>query len=279
MEFLNPGSLWLFLLGLIPVVLYLVRRRSKKVRVSTLVFFKTLAREHQESAWLRRLKRWLSFLLTLLVLSLAVLILSRLIVRQDAADQYRTVVILLDRSASMEVRDGEGETRLAAAKRILRERLKQVPEEVGVALVAYDLRPDVLQPRTTKRRELLSRLEAVETRPIEGRPDAAVETARMIAGTEPPAVIWHLSDRLLAPAPEDVTVRELSLALPGVVNAGITAVQLRGVPLEHARYDVFVRVGLNRDAPARAKAGSTSALAESPARSGNSNWIQDPSSP
>jgi hypothetical protein len=104
MEFLNPGSLWLFLLGLIPVVLYLVRRRSKKVRVSTLVFFKTLAREHQESAWLRRLKRWLSFLLTLLVLSLAVLILSRLIVRQDAADQYRTVVILLDRSASMEVR-------------------------------------------------------------------------------------------------------------------------------------------------------------------------------
>jgi len=254
MEFLNPGSLWLFLLGLIPVVLYLVRRRSKKVRVSTLVFFKTLAREHQESAWLRRLKRWLSFLLTLLVLSLAVLILSRLIVRQDAADQYRTVVILLDRSASMEVKDGEGETRLAVAKRILRERLKQVPEEVGVALVAYDLRPDVLQPRTTKRRELLSRLEAVETRPIEGRPDAALETARMIAGTEPPAVIWHLSDRLLAPAPEDVAVRELSLALPGVVNAGITAVQLRGVPLEHARYDVFVRVGLNRDAPARTKA-------------------------
>ena len=29
MEFLNPGSLWLLLLGIIPVVLYLVRRRSK----------------------------------------------------------------------------------------------------------------------------------------------------------------------------------------------------------------------------------------------------------
>lgn len=253
MEFLNPGSLWLFLLGLIPVILYLVRRRSKKVRVSTLVFFKTLAREHQESAWLRRLKRWLSFLLTLIVLSLAVLILSRLIVRQDSADQYRTVVILLDRSASMEVKDEEGESRLEAAKRILRERLKQVPEEVGVALVAYDLRPEVLQPRTTKRRELLSRLEGVVTRPIEGRPDAALETARMIAGTEPPAAIWHLSDRLLQTVPDDPPVRELSLALPEVVNAGITAVQLRGVPLEHARYDVFVRVGLNHDAPGRTK--------------------------
>lgn len=253
MELLHPGFLWLSLLGLVPVVLYLVRRRSKKVRVSTLVFFKTLAREHQESAWLRRLKRWLSLLLTLLVLFLAVLVLSRLAVRRDSAGQYRSIVILLDRSASMEVRGETGETRLEAAKRILRERLEQVPEEVGVALVAYDLRAEVLQPRTTKRRELLARLADVRLRPIAGRPDAALETARMVAGVEPPAVVWHLSDRLLDAVPEGLVVRELSLALPVVVNAGITAVQLRGVPLEHARYDVFAKVALNRAAPSPAK--------------------------
>lgn len=250
MEFLNPGSLWLLLLGLIPVVLYLVRRRSKKVRVSTLVFFKTLAREHQESAWLRRLKRWLSLAMTLLLLALAVFVLSRLIVRQDDADRYRTVVVLLDRSASMEVKDENGESRLEAAKRILRDRLTKVPEEVGIALVAYDQRAEVLQPRTTKRRELLSRLDSIAVRPIAGRPDAAIETARMIAGLEPPAAIWHLSDRLLGDPGEGLPLHELNLALPGVVNAGITAVSLRGVPLEHARYDVFVRIALNRDAPA-----------------------------
>src|SRR5690606_39139045 len=131
MEFLNPGSLWLLLLGLVPVVLYLVRRRSKKIRVPTLVFFKTLAREHRESAWLRRLKRLLSLFLTLLLLALAVLVLSRLIRRQDDPERHRTVVLLLDRSASMLVRDGEGETRLEAAKRLIRERLEKVPEEVG----------------------------------------------------------------------------------------------------------------------------------------------------
>ncbi len=253
MEFLNPGSLWLLLLGFIPVLLYLVRRRSKKVRVPTLVFFKTLAKEHQESAWLRRLKRWLSLAMTLLLLALAVFVLSRIVVRQDAADRYRTVVILLDRSASMSVSDGEGETRLDAAKRLLRERLQQVPEEVGVALVAYDLRPEVLQPRTTKRRELLSRLDAVETRPIAGRPAAAIETARRIAGLEPPAALWHLSDRLLDTPVEGVALHEKNLALPEVANAGITAVRLRGVPLEHARYDVFVKVANNRAAPGPAK--------------------------
>ena len=292
MEFLSPGSLWLLLLALIPVLLYLVRRRSKKVRVSTLVFFKTLAKEHQESAWLRRLKRWLSFLLILLLLVVAVFVLSGLIVRQDDADRYRTVVILLDRSASMGVMDEIGESRLEAAKRVIRERLTKVPDEVGIALIAYDQRPEVVQPRTLKRRELLSRLDTVVIRPIAGRADAAMETAQMIASLEPPTAIWHLSDRLItggdsedragevdanaaesdgggseviaSSSPElqvqeqstdTVTkVHELNLALPKVSNAGITAVQLRGVPLEYARYDVFVRIALNHDAPEPVKA-------------------------
>lgn len=261
MQFLNPGSLWLLLLGIIPLMLYLFRRRSKKVKVSTLVFFKTLAQEHQESAWLRRLKKWLSFVLTVLMLVFAVFVLSRLIVKQDDADQYRTVVILLDRSASMEVKDGSGETRMAAAKRLLRERLKKVPEAVGVALIAYDVRPEVIQPRTLKRRELLSRLEGVETRPIAERSDVALESARMLAGLEPPSAVWHLSDHLLTPAApgegeggtntnfEGLNLRELNLGLPEISNSGITALQLRPVPLEYSRYDAYVQVALNADAP------------------------------
>ncbi len=273
MQFLNPGLLWLLLLGIVPVMLYLFRRRSKRVRVSTLVFFKSLAQEHQESAWLRRLKKWLSFLFTIALLALAVFVLSRLIVKQDDPDQYRTVVILLDRSASMEVRDESGETRMDAAKRLLKERLKKVPEEVGVALIAYDVRPEVMQARTLKRRELLSRLEAVTSRPIPGRTDAALESAQMIAGLEPPAAIWHISDQLLRETvagendaagddttdgpvavalslPENIALRELNLGLPVISNAGITALQLRPVPLEHSRYDTYVEVALNADAPA-----------------------------
>jgi len=271
MQFLNPGLLWLLLLGIIPVMLYLFRRRSKRVRVSTLVFFKTLAQEHQESAWLRRMKKWLSFLFTIALLILAVFVLSRLIVEQDDADQYRTVVILLDRSASMEVRDENGESRMEAAKRLLEERLKKVPEEVGVALIAYDVRPEVLQARTLKRRELLSRLDAVTTRPIPGRTDAALESAKMLAGLEPPAAIWHISDHLLRRAvaalgepgaengeplevevtlPDNIALRELNLGLPEVSNAGITALQLRPVPLEYSRYDTYVEVALNAAAPA-----------------------------
>ncbi len=275
MQFLTPGFLWLLLLGIVPVMLYLFRRRSKRVRVSTLVFFKTLAQEHQESAWLRRIKKWVSFLLTIALLVLSIFILARLIVKQDDADQYRTVILLLDRSASMAVRDESGETRMDAAKRLLSERLKKVPEEVGVALIAYDARPEVLQARTLKRRELLSRLDTVRSRPIPGRTDTALEAARMLAGLEPPAAIWHVSDQLLPRAeelangeeaspseteatpaddatvtlPDGIALRELNLALPEISNAGITALQLRPVPLEHSRYDAYVEIALNTDAP------------------------------
>jgi hypothetical protein len=272
MQFLNPQFLWLLLLGIIPLMLYLFRRKSKTVHVSTLVFFKTLAREHQESAWLRRLKKWLSFALTILILSLAVFVLSRLIAKQDDPDQYRTVVILLDRSASMGVVDENGESRLEAGKRILRERLGKVPEEVGVALIAYDVRPEVLQPRTLKRRELISRLDSISLRPMSDNPAAALDAAKLIAGLEAPAAIWHASDHRLLPEtsetseasetevesaaevadllPEGIAVRELDLSLPEVLNGGITAFQIRPVPLEYSRYEVYVQLALNEAAGA-----------------------------
>ncbi|MDF1859767.1 MAG: BatA and WFA domain-containing protein [Verrucomicrobiales bacterium] len=266
MQFLTPQFLWLLLLGIIPLMLYLFRRKSKTVNVSTLVFFKTLAREHQESAWLRRLKKWLSFALTILILSLAVFVLSRLIAKQDDPDQYRTVVILLDRSASMGVVDDNGESRLEAGKRILRERLGKVPEEVGVALIAYDVRPEVLQPRTLKRRELISRLDSVSLRPMSDDPAAALDAAKLIAGLEEPAAIWHASDHRLLPEteeseegvsaenadplPEGLVVRELDLSLPEVLNGGITAFQIRPVPLEYSRYEIYVQLALNEAASA-----------------------------
>ena len=115
MQFLNPQYFWLALLAIVPLVLYFFRRKSKTVQVSTLVFFKSLAREHQESAWLRHLKKLFSLLLTLLILLGAVHALVR-VVMAPRADEIKSVVILLDRSASMGATDDSGKTRLEAAK-------------------------------------------------------------------------------------------------------------------------------------------------------------------
>ncbi|MDG2125556.1 MAG: BatA and WFA domain-containing protein [Verrucomicrobiales bacterium] len=160
MRFLAPSFLWLAALAVLPVILYLFRRKSKTVRVSTLVFFKSLAREHREAAWLRRLKKMLSLLLTLLILLGGVAALSRIVFSPDSEDA-RSVVLLVDRSASMAATSDLGETRLAEAKRRLKARLDALPEAVPVSLVAYDSRPEVVQPKTTNRRAVERELEAL----------------------------------------------------------------------------------------------------------------------
>ena len=185
-SFLQPGFLWLLTLAVIPVLLYLFRRKSKQVSVSTLVFFKTLAREHQESAWLRRLKKLLSFLLTISVLLAAVFALARLIRGSAGEGNYRTYVVLLDRSASMALTDESGRKRPGTGPGSPPLPFQGIPEEAGVTLVAYDNRPEIIQPRTLIRREFLSRLDEVRIRPIAGETGPAMESAVMLASLETP---------------------------------------------------------------------------------------------
>src|SRR3954454_10289094 len=136
MKFLHPQLLNFLWLALIPIALWLFRRKAKRIPGSTLLFFRSLAREHQESAWLRRLKRILALLLSLLVIGFAAFALSRPY-REGGGDTPKSLVILLDRSASMSATDVKRRSRLDEAKSLLRERLVALPENVICSLVVY----------------------------------------------------------------------------------------------------------------------------------------------
>lgn len=245
MRFLHPGLLNWGYMVLAVAALYLFRPRPRKVRVSSLLFFKSLAREHQESAWLRRLKRLLSFLLNVMIVGFAVLALAHPVV-SPGAEAVRNLVIAVDRSASMSARDDRGRTRLEEALALARQRLARLPDGVGVAVVAFDRRPEILLSRTLDRREVLRALDAIRIRPIEDDAETALRLARRLAEIETPAAIWFLSD---APPPdlpagggETVSLEHLGNPLAGPVNAGLTAFRLRRLPLEHTRYEAFVQV-------------------------------------
>ena len=255
MRFLYPSHLYWGLLVLVPVVLYLFRRKPKTVPVSTLLFFKALAREHQESAWLRRLKRLLSLLLTVLVIAGTVGALARLVI-SPAAGTLKSVVILLDRSASMASRDGAGHTRLEAARARIEERLSGLPAGVSVMVMVYDRRPAILLPLSLDRREVRRVLASIRVRPVQGEAARAFHLAKRLAALEPPAAIWHATDTP-GPAPDEkdadlhgdqetaapeVRLEYLDLRLPAPVNVGITAFKLRHLPLERGRFEAFVQV-------------------------------------
>ncbi len=249
-----PGLLGWSSLLLAVAALYLFRRRPRELRVSTLPFFTALAQVYQESAWLRRLKRLLSFLLSAAVVLLGAGALAGLTLAPQEGEA-RTVVVLLDGSASMGARDGEGRSRLEVGKAWVRRRLAGLPAGAGVLVVRYDRRPEVVLPRTYDRRQVTRAIEQAEARPLEGDPAPALELARRLASLEPPAAVWHVTDEGGSPASDSdsdsdsepstlrgVRVETLQVGLPAPTNAGITAFALRRLPLEQGRLEAFVEL-------------------------------------
>ncbi len=237
MRFLNPSYLHLAWLALIPLALWLFRRQAKRVPVSTLLFFKSLAREHQESAWLRRIKKWFSLLLTLLVLIFAILALARPS-SNLSADSPGAVVIVVDRSASMSAKDMQGRTRLDEAKRRVKDRIRSLPDQVVLSLIAFDARPHVLLSRSRNRRECLRLLDELTPSPIEGKTEVALNVSKRLADLESRSRIWLAADSSVT----DAAVDSIPVALPEPLNVGITGFQIRHSPLARDRYEAFVKV-------------------------------------
>ncbi len=242
MRLLHPANLHWLWLAIIPVALWLFRRKAKRVPVSTLLFFRSLAREYQESAWLRRLKHIFSLLLSLLVIALATLALARPF-GVGGGGTLKSLVIILDRSASMAAKDVKGLTRLAVAKSLLKERLKALPENVITSLVLYDAKSEIAQSRGTNRRELLRLIDQADAVPLEDRPEDAIAVARRLAALDAPAEIWCASDRQIKDTSEGGTaMRMINVALEQPLNVGITAFQIRPAPLTRNRFEAFIEV-------------------------------------
>ncbi len=238
MRFLDPSYLHLAWLVLIPAALHLFRRRAKQMPVSTLIFFRSLAREHQESAWLRRLKKWLALLLAVLTVLLAVLALARP-AASGGGESPGALVIVLDRSASMAAKDGRGRTRLDEARELIRKRIQSLPEAAVASLIAFDSKPSVILSRSRNRRELLRLLDELKPRPREGKTEAALAAAQRLAALDQPAEIWLVSDEAAAESTTGASRSVVALDQP--VNAGITAFQIRRSPLSHGKHEAFVQ--------------------------------------
>ena len=254
MRFLESHHLAWALTALVPLLLYLFRRKPRKVPVSSLLFFKSLAREHQESAWLRRLKRLLSLLLTLLIIAGAVGALARLVV-SPSAGEVRTIVVLVDRSASMGAKDARGTTRLAEAVARVRERLAGLPGAVPVLLIAFDRQTEIIVPKSFDRRAIERGLAELRVRPMEGEAAPALRLATQLAAIETPAAIWFASDAEanLSELPARIAVESLAVPLPEPRNVGITGFDLRPLPLEFGRFEAFVQLQAAGSAPLETK--------------------------
>lgn len=163
------------------IAFYLLKLRRRPVRVGSVMFWERAVRDAQGNAPWRMVRPQTQLFLQLLGLALLLLAFARPVVPGELGGR---VMLVLDRSASMQATDGVGgATRFDEAKDALRsiaaDHASASDTQVMVVALASEALP--LTPWTSDRSVLLGALFAVEPTDEEASSDALAELVRLAA--------------------------------------------------------------------------------------------------
>jgi len=214
MSFLLPAFGWAFLLAGPIIAFYLLKTRMRPRRVSTLLFWDQIKPTAQRAPFWRKLRRLISLLLQLLMLSLLVLALMQPGCQSREAEAHQ-VVYVIDRTPSM----AAGETLTLARDRILA-RLRGMRAEDSAALLLTGETPEVLSGWQSNHRRLRQLLEETELQAGPGEVTPALDLARELIADQTNGRVVLVTDSVL---PETIDLEGVELLALGeaLPNAGI----------------------------------------------------------
>lgn len=190
MSFLNPWIALGIAAAVIPalIFLYFLKLRRREERVPSTLLWKRAVLDLQVNAPFQRLRKNLLLLLQLLVLAAGLFAVARPIVQATLSQEER-VIILIDRSASMNAEE-DGQTRLDIAKEQATRRVKTINKagsrwfslaaatpKTQVMVIAFADRATVVSPYTTNTSELEDLIAAIEPTDGPTRISEAIELA------------------------------------------------------------------------------------------------------
>lgn len=240
MLFLSPALLWFLAAGFVPIAIHLInRRRHKTIQWAAMQFLLKASRESRGKKKLRHI-----LILTCRTLGIAALALAaaRPIVSGLmgwGGGSINTVVLLLDRSASMEIKPGDG---LESRREIVIKKVRDAMADLGAArLVLIDSASN--KPQEIPSPEILAELSSTAgTDTSADFPTLLTRAAEFLSDTSGRSEVWLASDlqssnwrpdderwsaarASLAALPQKPAIRVLSLTGPTAAN---TSVRLLG---------------------------------------------------
>jgi hypothetical protein len=249
MSFLNLAALWIAA-GVVPtlLILYFLKLRRKEESVPSTLLWKRAVQDLQVNAPFQKLRKNLLLLLQLLVLGAGVIALARPIVSGVESVEGR-VVMLIDRSASMNAIEPDGRTRLEHAREqaIRRARtfnnrgsswlsFRGVTPQTQIMVVSFADQASVLQPFTTNVNEVVAAIESIQ--PTDAPTDIREALQLAQAYMSAPAMITQGMEDTPVPAESPATILLFS---DGRINAAGDAQPPPGHTLQ------WIRVGQATD--------------------------------
>lgn len=240
------------------VLLYVLKVRRRRVFVPYSALWRRVLEENRPARLWDRLKWIVSLLVQLLVLALLLLALGDPR-RDNALTEGRSVVLIVDTSASMATRDESGaRTRMERARDEALEVLDAVGPRDELMLVAMDGRLRPLTPFVTD-------LGLAEEAILGLEPSATAADVRDALGFAVDSLAGRPRGRIVLVSDGAFPAEQLDgfdLALPQTVelvhrgvgtrgdNVGISAFNVRRYPANRTNYEVYVRVENHSGAPA-----------------------------
>ncbi len=263
MNFLAP--VWIPLLAgalAVPSLLlfYFLKLRRREVAVPSTLLWKQAVQDLQVNAPFQRLRSSLLLWLQLLALLIAVLCLWQPVARMTQTEE-KTVILLVDQSASMSTKEPDGRTRLEIAKERAKTYVDNLDPRSKAMIIPFSDRARVAAPFTTDKQALRRQIDNVVQTDGASRIGLAIElaeahgTRQIISSggadltpespTEPAELLLFSDGRIEDAA--DVVLRRGGMAISrigeAVDNVGIIGLQARRNYERPEELSVFVTVG------------------------------------
>ncbi len=164
------------------IALYFLKlKRNVQVVPSTLLWRRAVE-DLQVNSPIQRLRASLLFFLQLLLLLLGAFALGRPM-RQAASEHKDALILLVDHSASMSVREADGRTRLEKAKEEAKRSLENLADGAQAMVIAFSDRATVVSSFDKDRRAVQQRIDSIEPTQSTSRLAEAVSLAEAYAQT------------------------------------------------------------------------------------------------
>ena len=249
---LSASALWGFfgVFGVLTAGLYVLKLRRRQRLVAFLGLWEPLLLERKASAWRSKLQRFLSLLLSLALVAALVLSLGDPRV-EDEEKLGRSIVVLLDVSASMGKAEGKGKgTRFDVARERVRGWFASLGPGDQILLVGMGARPRPLEAFTDDTALLSDALERSHVLDVTADLDAALRLGRdALRGRTQPQIIV-VSDGALHLSKGEVQGGDVPVFFESVTeekdeelsNVAVTAFSARRYPASADRFEVLIEL-------------------------------------
>ncbi len=250
--FQSLSHLWLLALLAPLVLLYFLKLKRPRAEIPSLVLWRQVLQDHRVNSPFQKFKRNLLLLLQILLLLFLILAALQPFWRGGPGKQRR-LPVLVDCSASMGALDKPGGvSRLAEAKRRVREMIDGMTSGQELCLISFDNTPHKLTGFTNNKRLLRDALDRVEIADVPSDLEQALRLVQALGRSEPFDEVLLFSDGNFPPRVNfDLSFKlNYQRLAPAGPNLGLTALSAQRAV--SGGWDVFAQIEGSADAEGNA---------------------------